>query len=80
MFISKKIQALCTIDEINVELQQRNNLRLVEAKEKMGKTYLLHPENAIARLCQKPEIEKAMEAAGTPCPNAKKTAAIAETT
>jgi hypothetical protein len=49
MFISKKIQALCTIDEINVELQQRNNLRLVEAKEKMGKTYLLHPENAMSR-------------------------------
>jgi hypothetical protein len=33
------------------------------------------PAAAQARLCQKPEIAKAMEAAGTPCPGAKKVAA-----
>ncbi len=32
------------------------------------------PAAAQARLCQKPEIVKAMEAAGTPCPGAKKAA------
>lgn len=32
------------------------------------------PAAAQARLCQKPEIAKAMEAAGTPCPGAKKAA------
>lgn len=36
------------------------------------------PHAAQARLCQKPEIEKAMEAAGTPCPKVK-TSAVATT-
>lgn len=36
------------------------------------------PGAAQARLCQKPEIAKAMEAAGTPCPGAKKAAAVTQ--
>lgn len=36
------------------------------------------PMAARARLCQKPEIAKAMEAAGTPCPKARTAAATVE--
>lgn len=47
--LSPKMQTLMAIDAANKELQERNAIRLKEAKEKMGTKYLLHPANAMSR-------------------------------
>lgn len=47
--VSSSIEALQKIDEANKELRERNAQRLAEAKQAMGRKYLLHPENAMSR-------------------------------
>ena len=57
--VSSALNALMKIDQSNRELIERNAQRLQEAKEKMGRKYLLHPENAMSREKFK-KIEKVM--------------------
>ncbi len=47
--VSSSIEALQKIDEANKELRERNAQRLAEAKQAMGRKYLLHPEKAMSR-------------------------------
>lgn len=42
--------ALVNFDNVNLDdLKQRNEVRIKEAKEKMGRKYLLHPENKVVK-------------------------------
>jgi len=38
------------VKQTQTDLQQRNEIRLKEAKEKLGERYLLHPANTRGRL------------------------------
>lgn len=47
--ISSEFKSLVNIDQATAELRERNAIRLQEAKDKLGKKYLLHPANAMSR-------------------------------
>lgn len=44
--ISDCIAGLRAIDEANKELRERNERRVAAVKVRMGRKYLLHPDNA----------------------------------
>jgi hypothetical protein len=47
--ISNELKSLNAVDQATAELRERNAIRLQEAKDKLGKKYLLHPDNAMSR-------------------------------
>lgn len=46
---TKSMQAKLSIDQLNKELRERNEIRLQAAKVALGEKYLLHPNNQMSR-------------------------------
>lgn len=46
---TQSMQAKISIDQLNKELRERNEIRLKAAKIALGEKYLLHPNNQMSR-------------------------------